>query len=55
MPFVARQQILNKQEWTAATKERLAKHVPAETISTREWTMLPARSVPRSYKEDNWE
>jgi hypothetical protein len=27
------QQILNKQEETAAVRERLGKHVPAETVS----------------------
>jgi hypothetical protein len=33
--------------------ERLGKQVPAETVRIREWTMLSARAVSRSYKEDN--
>jgi hypothetical protein len=34
--------------------EPLGKHITAETISMREWTMLFARAVPGIYKEDNW-
>jgi hypothetical protein len=33
---VARQQILNKQDYTAAVRDWLAKHVLAETVSIRE-------------------
>jgi hypothetical protein len=38
----------------AAAREQLSKHVPVEMVSVREWTVLSARAVPRSYKEDNW-
>jgi hypothetical protein len=51
MTSVARQQILNKQEWTAAAKELLGKHIPA-AMDTR--MVLSSRAVSRSYKEDNW-
>jgi hypothetical protein len=29
-------------------------HIPAETFSIREWTVLSTRSVLKSYKEENW-
>jgi hypothetical protein len=50
----ARQKILNKQEQKVAARERLGKHIPAEKVSIREWTVLSARAVPSRYKEDNW-
>jgi hypothetical protein len=50
---VTRQQILNKQEYMTATRERLDKHIPTESVSIRERTVLSTRSVPRSYREDN--
>jgi hypothetical protein len=36
MTSVARQQILNKQEQTAAAREHLGKQVPAKTVSIQE-------------------
>jgi hypothetical protein len=36
---------------------RWRKHIPAETVSIREWTVLftrSTRSTPSSYKEDNY-
>jgi hypothetical protein len=29
-------------------------HIPAETVSIKEWTVFSARSVPMCYKEENW-
>jgi hypothetical protein len=38
----------------AAARERLGKHVPEETVSIQEWTVLSELAVPRIYKEDKW-
>jgi hypothetical protein len=51
---VARQQILNKKELTAAARERVGKQVPAEMDSIWERKMLSVRAVPRCLKEDSW-
>jgi hypothetical protein len=35
--------------------QRLFKHVPRQQLRMQqEWTVLSTRSVPRSYKEENW-
>jgi hypothetical protein len=55
--FVSRQRPRNRQykeKYMSAARERLGKHVPAETVRIQEWTVLSARAAPRSYKEDNW-
>jgi hypothetical protein len=38
----------------ATARERLGKHIPRKRIHIREWTVLSARTVPRTYEEDNW-
>jgi hypothetical protein len=51
---VARQQILNKKELTAAARERVGKQVSAEMVSIWERTMLSVQAVPRCFKKDSW-
>jgi hypothetical protein len=52
---VARYHILDKQEYTAAARERLGKHFPPATEMHRKMNgVVFGRAVSRSYKEDNW-
>jgi cytochrome c5 len=51
---VARQQIISKQEQTAAARERLGKHVPAATNTHTKIKDIVCAAVPKSCKKDNW-
>jgi hypothetical protein len=48
---VAMWQILNKQEYTYAARERLGKHVPAATDTNATEELISAFSVLRCHKQ----